>query len=260
MAQVPGVSVAPLTHVRSVLKGKQGVTFATCEGELDCFVRFGALLQAPLLVSGELSGIGKGYVIFLRLVDVRSAAEVRKVSLVYDGTPAKEPPLLREAVYRLLAPEKFVGRLQVDVDLKGAAVYLDGHPLGLSPLGPQPVAAGTHALRVTHPQYHDFVRFVDVAFEQLTTVKVSLTRYPVISEEVQAKARRAAATRPVPDPRAGVIYRPLPWYKQWWFVTTVGVVVLGGTLGAVLGSRRMHVERDVSVVIERPVGIPILRR
>ena len=57
-----------------------------------------------------------------------------------------------------------------------------------------------------------------------------------------------------------MIYRPLPWYKRWWFVTTVGVVVLGGTLGAVLGSRRMHVERDVSVSVERPVGIPILRR
>ena len=186
MAQVPGVTLAPMKHLRALLKGRQGVTFGTCEGELDCFVRFGALLQTPLLVSGELSGIGKGYVIFLRLVDVKTSTEVRKVSLVFDGTPAREAGLLREAAYRLLAPERFVGRLQVEVDLKGAAVFLDGHPLGQSPIGPQPVTAGTHALRVTHPQYHDFVRFVDVAFEQTTPGKVSLSMSPVISEEVQA--------------------------------------------------------------------------
>ena len=44
--------------------------------------------------------------------------------------------------------------------------------VGKSPLAPQTLSVGTHALRVTHPEYRDFVRFVDVEFDTPAAVKV----------------------------------------------------------------------------------------
>ena len=165
---------------------------------------------------------------------------------------------LKEAAYRLLAPDKFVGRLTFDIDVKGASVYLNGKPLGKSPLGAITVQAGTHALRVTHPAFHDYLRFIRVNFEKVTHVKVSLKMYPIIAEEMKAKHRHAAAGA-LPGQR--VIYRPLPWYKRWWFITSVGVVVLAATVTTVALVRQRHLDRDASVTLTKPLrGAPVLLR
>jgi len=245
LGAVPGVKTAPLSLMRKFLKSRDGATYAICEGELSCVVKVGKLLKAPLLVAGDLSGLGKGYVLFLRLVDPKAEKVLRKVSVVYDGKKGKQNGILREAAYRLLKPEKFVGKLKLEVDVKGAAVFLNGKPMGKSPVAVQQVQAGTHALRITHPEYHDFMRFVDVAFEKTTPIKVSLKQFPIISEEMKAKHRKRLA----PAPGGQTVYRPLPWYKRWWFITALGVVVLTATVTTVTLVRQRHLERDGSVTL-----------
>jgi hypothetical protein len=258
--KVPGVQLAPLKRIRRFLRSRDGAPYATCEGELKCVTRFGKLIRAPRVVAGDLSGLANGYVLFLRLVDPRKDKVLRKVSVVYGGEQGKEKPVLREAAYRLLAPDRFVGELALDIDVKGATVYLNGKPLGKSPLPPQQVQAGTHALRITHPSYHDFLRFVRVNFEKRTEVKASLKMYPIIAEEMKAKGSKARHKPPV-DPKRRVDYRPLPWYKRWWFITSVGVVVLAATVTTVALVRKRHLERDASVTLSRPArAAPVLFR
>lgn len=258
LGKVPGVKMAPLNNSRRFLKSRHGATYAACEGELSCVVKFGSLLGAPLVVAGDLSGLGKGFVLFLRLVDPKAGQVLRKVSVVYGGRK-KQDVLLREAAYRLLAPEKFRGRLKLSVDVPGAAVFLNGKPLGKSPVKEAWVQAGTHALRITHPEYHDFMRFVDVAFEKTTQIKVSLRQFPIISEEMKHKARQSGPVKVLPGQR--VLYRPLPWYKRWWFITTVGVTLLAGTLTAVALSRRRHLDRDGSITLSQELrsAAPVIR-
>lgn len=246
LGRVPGVKPAPLALMRKFLASRDGVTYAACEGELPCVVKFGKLLKAPLVVAGDLSGLGKGYVLFLRLVDPGSEKVLRKVSVVNTEGKAKQDAILREAAYRLLAPEKFVGKLQLEVDVKGAAIFLNGKPLGKSPVAALQVQAGTHALRITHHEYHDFMRFVDVAFEQTTPIKVSLKQFPIISEEMKAKHRKRQVT---PHPGGQTVYRPLPWYKRWWFITSLGVALLTATVTTVTLVRQRHLERDGSVTL-----------
>lgn len=251
LGKVPGVKMASLKKIRRFLKSRHGATYAVCEGEVSCVVKFGELLKAPLVVAGDLSGLGKGFVLFLRLVDPQAGKVLRKVSVVYGGRKQPEV-LLREAAYRLLAPQKFRGTLQLVVDVPGAAVYLNGKPMGKSPVKPTGVQAGTHALRITHPEYHDFMRFVDVAFEKTTEIKISLKQYPIISEEMKQKARKPIGPVAV-QPGQQVLYRPLPWYKRWWFITSVGVAVLAATLTTVALSRPRHLDRDGSITLSQSV-------
>lgn len=261
LAAVPGVKLAPMKAVRRFLRSRDGALLAACEGDLSCLYKLGNALGAPLLVTGDLSGLGKGYVLFLRLVDPKRKRVVRKLSVVNGGRRGQEARVLREAVFRLLAPDRFVGRLAVSVDVAGAEVFLNGKPLGKSPLGEVRVQAGTHALRVTHPSYHDFVRFVRVGFDKTTRVAVSLKQFPIISEELRSK-RRARAVAPA-RPGQEIRYRPLPWYRRWWFVTSVGVAVLAATITTVALARKSHLDRDGSIVLTRPAdqaALPALLR
>lgn len=255
IAAVPGVKLAPLAGVRRFLKSRDGAAFAVCEGDVQCVYKLGTLIGAPLVVAGDLSGLAKGYVLFLRLADPAKQEVVRKVSVVYGGEPGKEASVLKEAAYRLLAPEKFVGKVAFDIDVKGAKVFLNGQPLGESPVAVREVQAGTHALRVTHPAYHDYLRFIEVGFEQTTTVKVSLKMYPIIAEEVKAKGGPGAEPVKV-APGQQVIYRPLPWYKKWWFITSVGAAVLAATVTTVALARQRHLDRDASITLEKPLRSP----
>lgn len=255
MAQVPEVTLAPLAHVQKFLKSRDGAPYAQCEGDLSCIYKLGSLVGAPLMVTGDLSGLARGYVLFLRLTSPDRQEVLRTVSVVHDGEAAKEAAVLKEAAYRLLAPEKFQGTVTFTIDVPGAQVYLNGQLLGKSPIPARQVQAGTHALRVTHPSYHDSLRFIDVAFEESTTIKVSLTMYPIIAEELHAKDRPRRAVESA-APGGQITLRPLPWYKQWWFVTVVGTALLAATVTTVALARPRHLDRDGSVTLEKPLVSP----
>lgn len=255
LSAVPGVKLAAQKDVLRFLKSRDGAPFAQCEGDLACLQKLGSLLGVGRLVAGDLSGLSKGYVLFLRLVDPSKQEVLRTVSVVHGGEGGKEETALREAAYRLLAPEKFVGQVTFEIDVPGAQIYWNGQPLGAAPVAPRQMLAGTHALRVTHPSYHDYLRFIDVAFEQTTRVKVSLKMYPIISEEMKAKGSARPVEAPI-APGQRVIYRPLPFYKKWWFVTAVSAAVLVATLTTVALVRPRHLDRDGSVTLERPLASP----
>ncbi len=254
LVKVPGVKMASLRNSLRFLRSRYGATYAVCEGELKCVVKFGLLLKAPLVVTGDLSGLGSGFVLFLRLVDPKAQKVLRKVTIVHGGRK-RQQVLLREAAFRLLAPERFLGKLKLSVDVPGAAVFLNGKPLGKSPIKVVSVEAGTHALRVTHAEYHDYMAFVDVGFEKTTEVKVFLKQFPIISEEMKHKGhRRAGPVEGVLGRK--VLYRPIPWYKRWWFITSVGVTLLAATLTTVALSKRRHLDRDGSITLSRSLRAP----
>ena len=96
--------------------------------------------------------------VYLKLVEVGARREVRSTTLELEAARREEE--VRAGVTRLLAPERYVGTLALDVSVPGAVIYLDGQRLGAAPLAPHRIAVGEHAVRVTHPEYRDFVRFV----------------------------------------------------------------------------------------------------
>lgn len=252
LAQIPGIRMVLPRTVKKLLGSRKGSRIAACGAELECAVDFGKALNVKHVVAGDMTQLGKGYVLSLKLVDVPTAKVVRRTTVVVRGSKLEQQQRLVEAAYRLLAPRLHTGKVQVAVDVKGAKIYLDGHLVATSPAPALTTSVGAHNLRVTHPAYHDYLRFLDIEFRKTVQLSVNLRAYPIISAKVGAKDVKGR-----PSPGAQVTYRPLPWYRRWYVVTavSVGALLLAGavTTTAVALSNRRGLDWDLSTVI-RPIG------
>lgn len=193
-----------------------------CQGSNRCLAKIGRRLRAKYIVSGTLASLGQDYVVRLKMVSTRSGKTVRGIAEVLSGRKDQLIEAVRVAAYRLLAPARLKGTLQVLVNIAGATIYMNGKRVGVSPLRHALPKLGVkkHTLRITHPDHLDFIRKVKVRFQKTTIVRVKLKKPKILP-------RRAARSLP-PVLKDAVT----PWYSKWWFWTIVGVVAVGAGAAA----------------------------
>ncbi len=159
------------------------------------------------------------------MVDCRTGRAIRRISQPLSGQRAQLIEAMRFAAYTMLAPSRVRGSLQVMADHPGAQVFLDGKAVGKTPLRSAltGLKVGNHTLKVTHPDYLDFVRKVAIHFQKTSLVKIHLVR-PKIKRVVLPNG-------PVTKDH------PIPFYSKWWFWTAVSVaaVAVGATVGWAIG-------------------------
>lgn len=225
LAAQPGVTLIGAADVGRAVKAAKRPELRVCDGDVACLGALGGVAGAELVVYGELGGLGDAQVVYLTLVDVAAGKELR--STTYQTGDTREGGAVGAAV-RLLAPERYVGRIALTVDVTGATAYVNGRRVGKSPLAPLTLPVGTHALRVTHPEFRDFVRFVDVGFDATVEVAAGLQQYPVIATDVNE--------RPGQGPTGPTVIRerPAAWYRRWW-VLAAGGALLAGTVAIIAG-------------------------
>ncbi len=245
---LPGIDVFPLKKIRRFVARGEGARLLLCGTEDDCIHEFGQILGVPLVVAGDITPVGRGFTIYLKLYDMNQKKVIRSVSGVVSGKEKEHRESLLELSYRLVAPEKHTGFLKVNVDVKGAEIYINGEKKGTSPTDLLELKAGTHNIRVTHPSYHDFLRFFDLQFGRTITIEANLKRYPVLSSTMKAKGLEEFEE----DGRKK-IYKPLPWYKKWYVGVAIGVgaAILAGTatgIGVAL-SKDSRLKRDLTVTL-----------
>jgi hypothetical protein len=211
-----------------------------CESRPSCLGSAARQVGAEVIVAGDIGSLGGAYMIYLRLVNA-SGKQIRSVNEVLDPNKPGLRDAARAVAYRLLLPEKYAGSIKVEVDVANAWVYLDGMRMAKSPADPLAgVTVGTHALRVTHEAYRDFVRFVTVGFEENVTVPVKLSAFPVRAEEMKLVEHVERTT---------LTDSELPWYRRWLAVTAFGAVVLAGASVTVAILSRRSVPRDSEVIV-----------
>lgn len=201
---------------------------------------------AQRAVAVEATPLGEGLVVYLQAIEVPGGRALGSttVSLAGGGTrAANDREVVRAALTRILDPSRNIGRLQLRLDVQGAEVQIDGHP---SHAGIVELPVGTHALRVTHPAYHDFLRFLDVEFDKTLPVDVNMAAYPLAEGEMTEKQRRDLAV---------LARRRVPWWRSWWALSLAGVVITGVVTGAVFGARPGLPSVDASSPY-RPVAQP----
>jgi hypothetical protein len=183
---------------------------------------FGKELGANRAVAVEATPLGEGLVVYLQALEVPSGRAIGSTTLSFGGGSAKpgDRDVMRAALMRILDPGRYTGRLQVKLDVQGALVQIDGHP---AQAGITELPVGTHALRVTHPAYHDFLRFLDIDFDKTQIVEVNMALYPLAEGEMTERQRRGL---PVP-------HKKLKWWRTWWALTLAGVAITGVTVGVV---------------------------
>jgi hypothetical protein len=197
-----------------------------CTGEEKCLAAIGKRLNVDLVVTGTVGSLGDNYVLNIKAVSVASGKSQQIQSDPLRGSPDELIEDVRVAAYKLLAPDQLHGAVQIQSDLVGADVALDGHGVGKTPLANQGVIAklalGKHKLRVEAKGYDPFDKDVEVRFQKVSPVLVRL----LPSNEVIGTGK---TTRVVRD----------PIYSRTWFVIGAGVVAVG--LAAVIGYEAGHV-------------------
>jgi hypothetical protein len=199
---------------------------------------------AQRAVAVEATPLGDGLVVYLQALEVPSGRALGSTTFSLAGGEVRQASdawAARAALTRILDPAHYAGRLALKLDVQGAEVQVDGRHV--QP-GIVPLSVGTHALRVTHPAYHDFLRFLEIEFDKTAAVAVNMAAYPLAEGEMTERQRRGL---PVPK-------RTLPWYRRWWALAGAGVVLTGVTIGVVwLARPGLH---DDSSATFKPIPTP----
>ncbi len=207
-------------------------------------VAVGKEAGARQLVTVDAAELGDGAVIYLQAVEVPSGralgSTTAPIGSVSEVAADRHRAVLRAALVRLLEPTRYQGTLALHVDTDGAAVEVDGRVVDAA--APVLLPVGTHALRVTHPRYHDYLRFVDIEFERSITLDVPLAAYPLAEGEMAAELQKAPAVK-----------KRRPWYGSPWLWAGAAVLVAGATLGIVYGVRG-GLEFDRGLIYRAPSG------
>jgi len=222
LAAVPHTAIIKTTTLRRAIRKARRPQITMCDGDARCLADLGTLVGATHVVYGELGGLGNARVLALKLVDVAARRTLRSTTAEF-GAGHERRHEARAAVYRLLAPQQYRGRLVLDIDIERAQVFIDGSRVATSPHRPIAVMVGTHALRITHPEYRDYVRFIDIRFERDTKLSVGMRAFPIV-EDAMRERRTLVASGQVPRARAAPA-----WYKHW-------AVVAGATAALFIGS------------------------
>jgi hypothetical protein len=219
-AALPGTKVIPAAQVSEAIAKAKRPQLKACEGDTACVIELGKLVGAQVVVTGEVGGLGESRVVYLGATDILAGKELRSTTLAIGATDEAGGP--SGAAVRLLDPEQYRGTLHFTIDAPGASVFVNGTKVALTSKGELALPVGTQAVRVTHPEYHDFVRFVDVPYGKTLELPVGLQQYPIIEKDVKGL--------PVSRDRIDVVDPPV--WRRWYFVGGAAVVL--GILGGVV--------------------------
>ncbi|MCA9672223.1 MAG: PEGA domain-containing protein [Myxococcales bacterium] len=186
-----------------------------CTGGVHCLARAGALLKVKRIISGNVGGLGDSYVLNIKLVDVGAKKEVRRIQETMSGHPDQLIEAVRVAAYRLVAPERLRGSLEVLANVAGATVALDGKELGATPLAIQHnLLVGEHTLRVTKAGYSDVLQEIKVRLQKTARIVVKM-QVPKGGGNLPPKREKTI----------------VPFYTRWWFWGAVTAVAIGVGIG-----------------------------
>ncbi len=227
VAALPDTKIVAAKDVAAAIKKAAKPQLKVCEGELTCLAEVGKLVGAQIVIAGEVGGLGDTKVVYLGATDVATAKELRSTTVTIGGKDASDGTA--GAAIRLLDPDRYRGVLHFAIDVTGATVYVNGSKIALSAKGEAQLPVGPQAVRITHPEYHDFVRFIDVPFGKTTEVPVGMQQYPIVEHDVKGLATNRDSI---------IVIKPPVWRR--WFVVAPVAVVLGVVTGILVAHFSHH--------------------
>ncbi|MBN2361795.1 MAG: PEGA domain-containing protein, partial [Deltaproteobacteria bacterium] len=176
------------TDVKELLTLEMEKQLNECAND-SCMADIGGALGVELMISGNISRIGSQYVINLKLLDVRNARAINRISR---GVAANEDALLSnlpDIIAELVKPVPLAlpqtrgigsepgqpGILVVRSSPDGSTVKLAGKEVGTTPLRLPTIEPGTYEIEVAHRDYSIYRGKVSVApGPQQTIIEIAL--------------------------------------------------------------------------------------
>jgi PEGA domain-containing protein len=214
VAALPGTTVVRAAQVTEAIKKARKPQLRACEGDAGCLAELASLVGAQIVISGEVGGLGESQVIYLAAS--QNGKELRSTTLAVGARNDGGGP--GGAAVRLLDPESYRGTLRFALDVTGATIYVNGSKVTPARSGEIILPVGAQAVRVTHPEYHDFVRFIDVEFGKTLDVAVAMQQYPITRHDLAGK----------PIDRDQIEYLDPPLWRRWYVVgpAAVGLAIV----------------------------------
>ncbi len=232
LAKVPNLSLVNARSAAAKADKAKRPELRTCEGAPACLAELGVLVGTQYVIHAEVGGLGESQIIYLKLIATNTGKEVRStlIELASGGDSAAES---LAAATRLLAPETYLGKLALSTKVKGATIYLDGQKRGTTPSKTISASVGSHAIRITHPEHRDFVRFIDLKFGEQTKVTADLQLLPGVSRRLALEGvigGGGAALGPVGS---------TPWYYRWYSIAggATAITVTSAVIFALIGDK-----------------------
>ncbi|HEX4455425.1 MAG TPA: PEGA domain-containing protein [Kofleriaceae bacterium] len=220
IAGLPGNKVVAAAQVAQAIDRAKKPQLKACEGDAACLAELGKLVGADVVVTGEVGGLGDSRVIYLGATDVASGKELRSTTYTLGATD--DGGGASGAAIRLLEPDHYRGTLRFAIDVPGATVFVNGAKVTPSPKGELALPVGTQAVRITQPEYHDFIKFIDVPYGKTIDVPVRMQEYPIVEHDVKAK----------PTSRDHIVYILPPLWRRP-YVAGPAIVVLAIVVGVI---------------------------
>jgi hypothetical protein len=217
-------------------------------GDEPCLAALARSVGAGAVLYVSLRPVGGTPSLCLTRIDAapgRPAA--RAVEALRPGVPV-EPPV-REAVFRLLAPDRVAGFLEVEAT-EGSEIRVDGRRQGVAPLPAiGGLAPGQHLLRVVRPGGGEARGTVEVRFEGRTRVRIEPRSDDVV---MVGHEEPPPVAEPLPAAALEVPAEPFPvWTVAGWSAVGAGGALAAGALIPVLAAARA---RDEARALRDPAG------
>ena len=199
--RVEGTTVISREDVTAVMQMQQTKMQVGCD-DVACLVELGGALGVEMIAAGTVGKMGSAYVVSLRLISARVSRVDNVVTETFSGSEDQVILAVRRAARALLGinTAESRGTLVISVSEPGARIFMDGTPLGVSPLPPIPnLPPEQHAVQVSRDGFLEWQGDAYVEPGEATALWVKLEK------------------------------RPLRWFERWWVWTIMGVA---GTAGA----------------------------
>lgn len=197
-SRLEGFSLQTKKRTEDILRRPRNAELRECGGETACLCEIGKELGVDKLVTGVIGGLGDDYTFDLKLVDISSCREERRINEALSGREDLLIGAIRGALYKLVAPGLFVGSIGIDVPVEGARVLIDDRQVGVTPLA-APVSGlkpGSHKLQIEKEGLSTFEDSVPVRFQAVTRVKVDLVRSTLLGLSYEDEEKKESTPRP----------------------------------------------------------------
>ncbi len=241
--RIKGFSLQPAAETEAILSRPENAALRTCGGETECLTRIGVTLGADRLITGIIGALGEDYTFDLKLVNSATGREERRINEALSGREDLLIPAIRQALYKLAAPDLVTGSIIIEVPVAEAEVLVDGKPVGKTPLA-APVTGlkpGPHRLTISKKGFTPFSDEVTVRFQQTTRVQVDL-----VSSVMTGLSFENESLEPAPRVQEIVLPPPPPNRIRAAAWGTLAAAAGTGLLAGFFGWRSQAAENLVS--------------
>lgn len=173
---------------------EQGFQQSGCTSA-ECVVEIGKMLNMHQMITGSIGKLGSMYTLDIVQIDVETSRIIKSLTRDYLGeiegliklmgslanelagiAVAAEPePVVAEPVSTQL------GAVTISSTPPGAAFYINGIKVGLTPFRLDELAAGSHQIKLSKPDYIDHSEEIIIAGDQTLSKYVALIRLNILT-------------------------------------------------------------------------------